>query len=107
VPAARLQSAAQANPYLTSENSRKLGADLRDPVVIASLLLHYALRSNADGVVLFSSTDPAHIEANVKEARSQRFDDAQLETFIAFVDKVLNASGEAEAGIPSATREIA
>jgi aryl-alcohol dehydrogenase-like predicted oxidoreductase len=107
VPAAKLREAAQAHPDITSEKSPEIGADLRDPATISSLLLHYALRSNADGVVLFSSTNPAHIEANVKEARSQRFDDAQLAEFVRFVDKVLSAQGETGAGVRGASQGIA
>jgi len=97
VPAAKLREAAQAHPVITSEKSRQIGADLRDAATIASLLLHYALRSNADGVVLFSSTNPAHIEANVKEARLQRFDDDRLAEFVRFVDEVLGTQGETAA----------
>ena len=106
-PAAKLRDAAQAHPDITAEYSRQIDADLRDPATIASLLLHYALRSNGDGVVLFSSTDPAHVEANVKEARSQPFDDAQLGEFVRFADKVLSASGQAGAGVRGAKRGIA
>jgi aryl-alcohol dehydrogenase-like predicted oxidoreductase len=107
VPAAKLREAAQAHPEITSEKSRQIGADLRDPATIASLLLYYALRSNADGVVLFSSTNPAHIEANVKEARSQRFDDDRLAEFVRFVDEVLGTQGETVAEIPGARQGMA
>jgi D-threo-aldose 1-dehydrogenase len=88
-PAKLLRDAVKADPQLARESSRQIGADLADPDVIASLLLRYALRSNSSGIVLFASTNPAHIEANVREVHSQRFDDLQLASFITFVDKVL------------------
>jgi len=106
-PAGMLRRAAQAYPQITAESSRQIDADLRDSATIASLLLHYALRSNANGIILFSSIDPIHIEANVKEARSQRFDDVQVEQFAAFVDKVLSASGQTAAGLRDASQAIA
>jgi D-threo-aldose 1-dehydrogenase len=94
-PAALLRDAARKFPQAARESSRHIGADLADPKVIASLLLHYALRSNSAGIVLFSSTNPAHVETNVREAQSQRFDDAQLGHFLRFVDNVLTAPNTA------------
>jgi D-threo-aldose 1-dehydrogenase len=91
-PAALLRDAVKAFPQAARESSQPIGADLADPNVVAALLLHYALRSNAAGIVLFSSTNPAHLEANVRQAQSQRFDDRQLGHFLAFVDKVLGAT---------------
>jgi D-threo-aldose 1-dehydrogenase len=91
-PAALLRDAVKAFPQAVRESSQQIGADLADPSVVTSLLLHYALRSNANGIVLFSSTNRAHLEANVREAQSQRFDDLQLKHFLAFVDKVLGAA---------------
>lgn len=88
-PANLLRDAVLAFPQAARESSRQIGVDLADSGVIASLLLHYALRSNSAGIVLFSTTNPAHLEANVREAQSQRFDDTQLKHFLAFVDKVL------------------
>ena len=87
-PAPRLRTAARDLPLIASESSRQVGADLADPKVLSSLLLHYALRTNSDGIVLFSSTNPAHVEVNVREARAPLFDDIQLAHFLAFVDKV-------------------
>jgi aryl-alcohol dehydrogenase-like predicted oxidoreductase len=92
-PAARLSEAARVHADLAAESSRRIGADLSDPDAIAALLLHYALRSNAGGVVLFSSTNPRHLETNVREAQGQRFGDAQLDHFVAYVDQALGTSG--------------
>jgi len=87
-PAAQLRAAIKMHPQLAAESSRRIGADLTDPDVIAALLLHYALRSNLRGVVLFSSTNPGHLAANVKQVHTQRFDDDQLEYFVDVVDQV-------------------
>src|SRR4030088_3251503 len=97
-PAARLREAAKADAHVASESSRRIGADVSDPDVIVALLLHYALRSNAGGVVLFSSTNPRHLETNVRETQGQRFDDAQLEYFVAYADLVLGTLGAATRG---------
>jgi D-threo-aldose 1-dehydrogenase len=91
-PATLLRDAVKAYPQAALESSHQIGADLADPNVIASLLLHYALRSNSPGIVLFSSTNPAHLETNVREAQSQRFDDLQLKHFLAFVNNVLGVN---------------
>ena len=90
-PASRLRDAVKAQASAATESSRRIGADLTDPEVIVALLLNYAVRSNAGGVVLFSSTNPRHLEANVREIGEQRFDDAQLRYFAAFVDEVLGS----------------
>jgi D-threo-aldose 1-dehydrogenase len=94
-PAKLLHDAARACPELTRERSRQIGADLSHPDTIASLLLDYALHSNPGGIVLFSSTNPAHVEANVRQTRSPRFDDAQLDLFLAFQEEVLAATQNA------------
>jgi aryl-alcohol dehydrogenase-like predicted oxidoreductase len=107
VPAGKLREAVQTHPDITFEKSQRIGVDLRDPANIASLILHYALQSNPDGVVLFSSTNPAHVEANVREARAERFDGAQLAEFVRFVDEILRASGRSGDRVPGTAREIA
>jgi aryl-alcohol dehydrogenase-like predicted oxidoreductase len=101
-PAAQLRDAVKTFPQAARESSHQIGAELTDLNVIASLLLHYALRTNVAGIVLFSTTNPAHLEANVREAQSRRFDDLQLKHFVAFVDKVLGATNNC-APRPSAT----
>lgn len=92
-PAARLRDAVKAHADVAAESSRRIGVDLSHPDVIAVLLLHYALSSNGGGIVLFSSTNPRHLENNVREAHGQRFDKAQLEHFVGYVDQVLGTSG--------------
>lgn len=106
-PAKLLRDAAAACPEITRESSLQIGADLADPKVLPSLLLDYALRSNPGGIVLFSSTDPAHVEHNVRQAQSPCFDDAQLAHFVAFVDKVLAATRNANNLISTTTQRSA
>jgi D-threo-aldose 1-dehydrogenase len=52
----------------SAEWSEKVGADLTDREVLASLMLKAALVENPESVLLFSSKSPAHIERNVKAA---------------------------------------
>jgi len=91
-PTSSLQNAVAANADLASRFSSEINANLREPSVIGSLLLHYALQSNADGVVLFSSSDPQHVSANVHDASTARYDQQQLSRFVEFVDAVLTPS---------------
>lgn len=46
--------------------SGELGIDLTDPKVLADAMLAYAVAANPEGVVLFSTTKPQRIEANVR-----------------------------------------
>jgi D-threo-aldose 1-dehydrogenase len=106
-PAALLRDAVLNFPQIASESSRQIGADLTDPKVIASFLLHYALRSNSGGIVLFSSTNPAHLEANVRDVQAQPFDDAQLGSFLTFVDEVLDAANKPAPALSATTQRSA
>jgi hypothetical protein len=56
---------------------------------LGSLLWHYALRSNAGGVVLFSSLDRTRVTANVQDAEAGPFSQQQLEKFVEFVGAVI------------------
>jgi D-threo-aldose 1-dehydrogenase len=93
-PVRLLREAVRANPEIARDGSQRVNANLSDPAVIAGLFLSCALRSNAEGVVLFSSKNPSHIEANVREAKASRFNDDQLTQFSAFVDRVLSAADQ-------------
>jgi D-threo-aldose 1-dehydrogenase len=88
-PASPLQNVVAAQPALARKFSSEINANLVDPTVIGSLLLHYALRSNLNGVVLFSSSDPQRVLANVHDAESGRYDERQLSQFVEFVDMAL------------------
>lgn len=87
-----LRQAVEARPQIVREHSALVGLDLANPSVIDSLLLRFALRSNAKGIVLFSSKDPQHIAANIREADSEPFDDTQMLRFAEFVDHLLATS---------------
>ena len=50
--------------------SQSTGADLADPEVLANLMLKAALVFNPASIILFSSKNPAHIQANVAIASS-------------------------------------
>lgn len=90
-PAKSLREAIAAHPEIAEQFSLRIGAELRNPEVIGSLLLHYALRSNTEGAVLFSSSDPKRLDANVRDSESRGYSDAQLSTFVEFVDEILKA----------------
>lgn len=80
------------------EESRKFAAtaklDVTDPKTINSLLLRYALQSNPNGVVLFASTNPNHVSANVREAEAFNGADDYGKEFMHFADKILKSPPE-------------
>jgi D-threo-aldose 1-dehydrogenase len=90
--------------HVTEAESRRLrwkrtvGADCGDPEVAASFLLRTALRDNASGVVLFSSTRPSHIRgaATVLETSPHSSEDAALDAFLNLVDAELRQVPERE-----------
>jgi D-threo-aldose 1-dehydrogenase len=90
-PAGPLRQAAKAHPQIAREHSLRMDIDLGEPSAIDSLLLRYALWSNANGIVLFSSKDPQHIATNVREAESETYDDVRMHQFVEFVDQLLVA----------------
>ncbi len=90
-PAGPLRQAVKARPQIAREHSLRMSIDLAEPSAIGSLLLRYALWSNANGIVLFSSKDPQHIANNVREADSEPYDDARMHQFVEFVDQILDA----------------
>ena len=64
--AGRIAAVVAANPA-AAEAAGALAGDLRDPARAASLLLRWALRENASGVVLVGTTKPSHLRANVAD----------------------------------------
>lgn len=90
-PAKPLREAIVAHPDIAEQFSLRLNAELRNPEVIGSLLLHYALWSNTDGAILFSSSNPKRLAVNVRDAESPGYRDAQLSSFVEFVDEILKA----------------
>jgi D-threo-aldose 1-dehydrogenase len=89
-PARILSSAIALRPDIAQQLSLRMNVDLNDPKGVASLILRYALRSNGRGVVLFSSTDPRHISANVRELEALDVDEAQWAPFLKFVQETLS-----------------
>ena len=90
-PAGPLRQAVKAHPEIAREHSLRMSIDLAEPTVIDSLLLRFALWSNANGIVLFSSKNPQHIAINVREADSEPYGDVRMHQFIEFVDQILDA----------------
>jgi aryl-alcohol dehydrogenase-like predicted oxidoreductase len=62
------------------------------PVMLAGLLLGFALWQNNGGVVLFSSLDPEHIAANAKTADELSRDDETWQAFGAAVQRVIEGA---------------
>ena len=91
-PLRPLCKAIAAQPALTRKYTAHLNIDLADPGVLGALLLQFALRSNPSGVVLFSSTDPKRVSANVCDADSRQYCDLQVSGFLEFVDIILQAA---------------
>jgi D-threo-aldose 1-dehydrogenase len=94
-PARPLAEAIRARPDLARSAAGELGADLFDPDVIRSFLLHYNLQTNLRGVALFSSTVPAHVKANAQSVDSDRYGSAPMKQFVDFLDRMLAPSGPA------------
>ncbi len=70
-----------------------VGADCGDPVVVAGLLLRWALGGNPNGVVLFGSTRSDHIVSGAAAAGGP----GDLDSFLSLVDVELRAASEARA----------
>jgi aryl-alcohol dehydrogenase-like predicted oxidoreductase len=58
--------------------SQSVGADLADIDVLANLMLKAALVLNPESVILFSSKNPAHIQANVELASDESLTSAAI-----------------------------
>jgi D-threo-aldose 1-dehydrogenase len=96
VPLQILRQGVIEHPQIAREHSLRMNLDLSEPSAISSLLLQFALWSNANGIVLFSSTNPRHIDANVIDANSLQtdsgpHDDLPIQRFVVFVDQLLAA----------------
>lgn len=94
VPLKILRQAAGEHTQVVRKHSLLMSIDLADPSVLGALLLQFALWSNKNGIVLFSSTEPHHIAANVKQAEAEPYDDVVMHRFIAFVNELLIASAK-------------
>jgi D-threo-aldose 1-dehydrogenase len=75
---------------------RELGVDPGEESVLADLLVRWALARNPNGTVLFSTTKPAHLEANAKLLREPTLaagDLSRLETLVSEVHSVAMTIG--------------
>jgi hypothetical protein len=81
--------------HVTTDSDRRkrwnelVGNDCGDVETCASLLLRYALRENASGVVLFSTIKRERIRAAAAEAMSSGADDSDLDAFVSLVEAEL------------------
>jgi D-threo-aldose 1-dehydrogenase len=81
------------DPALRASWSQELELDLGRPGVPGRLLVAYALESNANGVVLFASTDEANIRANAALAGGDEFSSEQIHSFARLARAALNPAG--------------
>jgi D-threo-aldose 1-dehydrogenase len=70
---------------LAKQWADKLGVSEFDENTLAELMLNYAADANRDGLVLFSSRDPARVSKNVDALAISRFPPAQIAAFAEFV----------------------
>jgi D-threo-aldose 1-dehydrogenase len=76
-----LHAALVRNPETCRRWSDEVGIDLSDQQTLASLMLKAALVLFPDGMVLFSSRNPAHISANVRVAEDSRLAEHSLRLY--------------------------
>jgi aryl-alcohol dehydrogenase-like predicted oxidoreductase len=88
VPPKTLRAAVHEHPQIARKFSNRINVDLADPSVLTTLLLRFALWNNANGIVLFSSKDIHHIDANIRQADLEPFDNAEMRQFLALVDQL-------------------
>lgn len=67
--------------------TRALGADCADRAVVGGLLLNYAVRANAGGLVLFSSRSPGRIRDNARAVADAPFSGEQLRLFAGIAEE--------------------
>jgi D-threo-aldose 1-dehydrogenase len=100
-PADALRGAIQANPTLTQDYQTRIGADVRRTATLRGLLLSFALRGNQDGTVLFASTSPKHITANVREAEESSYNEQQVAAFVEFADRLAASENRPDSARPA------
>jgi len=77
----KLSSLFAEEAELAGRCSEALGADVRDPMILANAMMAWAARSNPQGAVLFSSKQPGHIRSAVDAVSSPAFTEVQLGQF--------------------------
>jgi D-threo-aldose 1-dehydrogenase len=75
-------------PDVLKEWKKEIETDCGDPGILGELMLGAAVRANAGGIVLFSSTRPETIRRNVRSVEEGRFSPQQLDRFVALATKI-------------------
>lgn len=96
-----LHAALSSQPELAGLWSQQSGADLRSPEVLAQVMMKAALVLHPRSIILFSSKNPGHIQANARLAGDPALADA-ARTFYALVQA--NGAPLLAHGHPTATR---
>ncbi|HXX44022.1 MAG TPA: aldo/keto reductase [Candidatus Acidoferrales bacterium] len=65
----------------------QIGCERLDEGTLSSLMLRYAVSANPEGLVLFSSRDPAKVTANVRAISESRFSGDQVTVFQKLVQR--------------------
>ncbi|MEL6567364.1 MAG: aldo/keto reductase [Pseudomonadota bacterium] len=84
----RFQRAFNAEPKFAEKASHCVYADIRRPRRLARCLLEYALHSNPDGQVLFTTSRPDRITQMVRTAERPRLTDAQFKALAKVAEQV-------------------
>lgn len=77
----QLRDALAGNEQLRRSLSDALGADASDPVNLSAAMLAWAAQKNDQGTVLFSSSHPVNIYANMTSLHAGRFGADSIEAF--------------------------
>ena len=78
-----------SDPRLARTWSEALGVDIRDPDVLAGLLLAAAVAANAAGVVLYQSTRVDSVSSNARAIGDRRYTAEQVDRFLQLWQRLL------------------
>lgn len=81
-----LSSFLKENADIAKYWSAELDLDCSNHDALAALLLNYAVEANSNGIVLFSSRNPARVAANVNSVLRPRLSSAQVALFVRLVE---------------------
>jgi D-threo-aldose 1-dehydrogenase len=87
--AKKLAELVKSRPQLATPYQAQISANLQDPDAVAGLMLRDALTRNADGIVLFASTNKNRVAANVAAAVSPS-SDQEISGFRQFVNSAVS-----------------
>jgi len=82
-----LQRFLETRKNLAKEWAAEIGCERLDEGTLSSLMLMYAVNANPEGLVLFSSRDPAKVTANVRAVSESRFTGDQVIVFQELVQR--------------------